>query len=66
MDEQDAETTVYNASEIRDLSIITDIKATNPSGGHAVYKDRRLESCATDTGEPAKKKSRSLNEIVWG
>lgn len=30
MDEQEAETTVYHALEIKDLSIIADIKATNP------------------------------------
>lgn len=33
---------------------------TNPSGWSAVYKDRRLESCASDTGELAKKKIEAL------
>lgn len=33
---------------------------TNPSGWPAVYKDRRLESCADDTGELAKKKIEAL------
>lgn len=104
MDGQDEETTVYNALEIRDQSIIADIKATNPGfsthaheymencqrcvvayearrrgynviakprilsrtdtlpymtnplGWPAVYKDCRLESCAAETGELAKKK----------
>lgn len=33
---------------------------TNPLGWPAVYKNRRLESCAADTGELAKKKVEAL------
>ena len=43
MDEQDAETTVYNALEIKDLSIIADIKATNP--GFSTHTHEYMENC---------------------
>ena len=49
---------------------------TNPLGWPAVYKNRRLESCAADTGEQAKKKvealmksygdkSRAVGHVAW-
>lgn len=108
MDDRDDKTRIYKALEIKDSSIIADIKATNPGfstytheymencqrcvvayearrrgydvvakprilnctdplsymttplGWSAVYKDRRLESCAADTGELAKKKVEAL------
>lgn len=43
MDEQDAETTVYNALEIRDLSMIADMKATNP--GFSTHTHEYMENC---------------------
>ena len=43
MDEQEAETTVYHALEIKDLSIIADIKATNPGfSTHTHIKEQTL------------------------
>ena len=39
MDNQDDGTRIYNVLEIRDLSIIADIKATNPLGNHASDRD---------------------------
>lgn len=43
MDEQEAETTVYHALEIKDLSIIADIKATNP--GFSTHTHEYMENC---------------------
>lgn len=108
MDNQNDETTFSNGLAINDLSIISDIKATNPGysshtfeymencqrcvtayearrrgysviakprilsrtdplpymtnpfGWPAVYKNHKLESCAADTGELAKKKIEAL------
>ena len=43
MDVQEAEKTVYHALEIKDLSIIADIKATNP--GFSTHTHEYMENC---------------------
>lgn len=43
MDNKDNETTIYNTLEIRDSSIITEIKATNP--GFSTYTHEYMENC---------------------
>lgn len=43
MDDRDDETRIYKALEIKDSSIIADIKATNP--GFSTHTHKYMENC---------------------